>query len=324
MKTREGVIITKDELIKDKTKYIPIYFDLMFKEVFGNIKYPNNTAYLTSVLLDIPYEKIKGKIVFKSNKNTSTRISDKHSEKDVVFLVDYNEGYKINIEVNMSKSGRKIIVQRNLYYVTNLHGSGLKEGETYESVTTTIQCNLNNFDIDEEKIPERHFFLSDTYGVLSKDLEVVHFNIAELAKLWYDKFARDDGGRNKKLSGLCALMFKTEKDDFHDFIESLNLPDNIGEDIERIVEYMNADERLNVRYYNWEEEQERINKSILKDAKNTLEKEIKEKQQELINQGLEQKEHQMIISMKEAGISLEKISEVSNIPIDELKDKLNN
>lgn len=48
-------LMTKDELIRDTNTYVPISFDPVFKEVFGNEKYPNNTAYLASILLDIPY-----------------------------------------------------------------------------------------------------------------------------------------------------------------------------------------------------------------------------------------------------------------------------
>ena len=47
------------------------------------------------ILLDIPYEDIKDKIVFKSLRHNDIRIKDKKCEKDIVFLVNLSEGYKI-------------------------------------------------------------------------------------------------------------------------------------------------------------------------------------------------------------------------------------
>ena len=39
--------------------------------IFGNEEYPNITAYLVSILLNIPYQLVKGKIVFKNTKNNN-------------------------------------------------------------------------------------------------------------------------------------------------------------------------------------------------------------------------------------------------------------
>ena len=39
------------------------------------------TAYLVSLLLKIPYEDVKGKIVFKSTRHNKSRVKEKNSEK---------------------------------------------------------------------------------------------------------------------------------------------------------------------------------------------------------------------------------------------------
>lgn len=62
--------------------------DKVFKMIFGNENYPNITAYLVSVLLNIPYQLVKDKIVFKNTKNNLKRKNEKKSDKDVVFIVE--------------------------------------------------------------------------------------------------------------------------------------------------------------------------------------------------------------------------------------------
>lgn len=383
--------MTKDELIRDTNTYVPISFDPVFKEVFGNEKYPNNTAYLASILLDIPYEDIKGKIVFKSLRHNDIRIKDKKCEKDIVFLVNLSEGYKINIEVNMSKSGIQAIIARNYYYVANLFGGGLREADEYSEIRTTIQYNLNNFSIDKENSKlERNFVMRDEDGVLSSKLEISHLNIAEMAKLWYDKSTKWHDERSKKLSGLSALILETNKVMFHEILNALDMPDDVDKDIGRIVEDMNYDDELNVRYYNWEEEQARLNRSILKEAKKRHEKmnlqelaeeiyelsgevidwqevlykkakeeldgesleqlmkkypeqfgqdfikkladempeELKEilrekAKEEAIKQSVEQNKREMVLNMKEKGFSLDVISDVTKLSIEEVEKIIN-
>ena len=383
--------MTKDELIRNVNTYVPISFDPVFKEVFGNEKYPNNTAYLASILLDIPYEDIKDKIVFKSLRHNDIRIKDKKCEKDIVFLVNVSEGYKINIEVNMSKSGIQAIIARNYYYVANLFGGGLREADEYSEIRTTIQYNLNNFSIDKENSKlERNFVMRDEDGVLSSKLEISHLNIAEMAKLWYDKSTKWHDERSKKLSGLSALILETNKVMFHEILNALDMPDDVDKDIGRIVEYMNYDDELNVRYYNWEEEQARLNRSILKEAKKRHEKmnlqelaeeiyelsgevidwqevlykkakeeldgelleqlmkkypeqfgqdfikkladempeELKEillekAKEEAIKESVEQNKREMVLNMKEKGFSLDVISDVTKLSIEEVEKIIN-
>ena len=63
----------------------PITRDKIFKVIFRIENYPNITAYLASILLNISYQLVKGKIVFKNTKNNLKRVDEKPSDKDVVF-----------------------------------------------------------------------------------------------------------------------------------------------------------------------------------------------------------------------------------------------
>ena len=154
---------------------------------------------------------------------------------------------------------------------------------------------------------------------------------------------------------------------FHEILNALDMPDDVDKDIGRIVEDMNYDDDLNVRYYNWEEEQARLNRSILKEAKKRHEKmnlqELAEEIYELsgevidwkevlyqkakkeldgelleqlmkkhpeqfgqdftIKQSVEQNKREMVLNMKEKGFSLDVISDVTKLSIEEVEKIIN-
>ena len=116
---------TRKELESNPNFIVPIAFDDIFKVVFGSEENADITAYLVSLLLKIPYEKVKGKIVFKDSKNYKYRTKEKKSEKDIVFLVDTSVPMKINLEMNFRDTLESEIIDRNVYYLSNLFGSGL-------------------------------------------------------------------------------------------------------------------------------------------------------------------------------------------------------
>jgi len=93
-------IKTRKELQENPNFIVPIAFDDIYKVVFGTEENADITAYLVSLLLKIPYEKVKGKIVLKKTTNNKTRTKEKNSEKDIVFLVDTSVPMKLILEMN--------------------------------------------------------------------------------------------------------------------------------------------------------------------------------------------------------------------------------
>ena len=107
---------TRKEIKRDPNLIVPIAFDDIFKTIFGKEENTDITAYLISLLLKIPYERVKGKIIFKSNTHNKNRSSEKNSEKDIVFLVDTSEAMKINLEMNFRDYLEQQIIDRNVYF----------------------------------------------------------------------------------------------------------------------------------------------------------------------------------------------------------------
>lgn len=75
------------------------------------------------------------------------------------------------------------------------------------------------------------------------------------------------------------------------------------------------DEELCVLFYNKEEEEKKIWDSIRLEV-------AEKSKQEGIEQGIEQNRKEMVISMKEKGISMELIADISNLSIEEIEKLL--
>ena len=91
---------TKDKNIKNKNLIVPIAYDEVFREIFGNPKNIVFTEYLISALLNIPYENIKDKVCFKTRNNDNLNINKKKIEKDIVVTIGRDESIVVNLEMN--------------------------------------------------------------------------------------------------------------------------------------------------------------------------------------------------------------------------------
>ena len=307
--------MNKKLLINNPNKMVPICYDEMFKAVFGNREYPNITAYLISVLTGIPYSLLKGKIAFKNTNQKLSRVTDKKADKDVIFIVDLEEPLKINLEMNNRKTFKQEIIERNIYFASNFFGMGLEESEDYTNIKTTIQYNFNLKYVDtinKEKIDE--YVLRNKYGhILTEKLKIIHINIEELSKLWYSEARFNYPENYQILCGISALMMCTDKSKFESDIRSVPLDEKIRMDIERIVEEMNYDDQLPERYYDRDEEWDRIKRTCIKS-------EIKEASKKALELGANQEKVEIAKKMLKLGtISIDDISKATGLSKDEIK-----
>ena len=294
---------------------VPICYDEMFKAVFGNREYPNITAYLISVLTGIPYTLLKGKIAFKNTNQKLSRVTDKKSDKDVIFIVDLEEPLKINLEMNNRKTFKQEIIERNLYFASNFFGMGLEESEDYTNIKTTIQYNFNLKYVDKinkEKVDE--YVLRNKYGhILTEKLKIIHINIEELSKLWYSEARFNYPENYQILCGISALMMCTDKNKFESDIKDVPLDEKIRMDIERIVEEMNYDDHLPERYYDRDEEWDRIKRTCIKsEIKEGIQKGIEKGKKE----GKKEEKIEIARNMLKKGMDISIISELTNLDVD--------
>ena len=179
---------TRKVLERDLSKIVPIAYDDIFKVVFGSEENKDITAYLVSLLLKLPYEKVKGHVKFKESKNYKQRTKEKNSEKDIVFLVDTSKPMKLNLEMNRLERLEPETIDRNVYYLSNLFGSGLKIKDEYKDIKTTIQYNFNLDYADKlgEELIDEYVYRNQRGNVLTFKTRIVHINIKKMADLWYN------------------------------------------------------------------------------------------------------------------------------------------
>lgn len=141
-----------------------------------------------SLLLKIPYEKVKGKIIFKSTRHNKSRVNEKNSDKDIVFIVDTSYPMKLNLEMNRTLDLEQPIIDRNTYFLANLFGSGLKIKDEYKNLKTTIQYNFNLDFVDklEEPLIDEYLYRNQRGNILTNKSKIIHINILAMSKLWYN------------------------------------------------------------------------------------------------------------------------------------------
>jgi len=299
---------------------LPLTFDPCFKLMWGNEDHPEVTALLISKLLDIPYDEVNGKIRFTNTKNQNLSVGDKQSDKDVTFLVDTSEPYKISLEMNFSPSAliHNSLIERNLYYLSNYFGTGLGQNN-YKELKTTIQFNFNMDFIDKEhkKLIDTYMYRNEEGHVLTDILQIVHINIAEMYDIWYNRgeeMAKYDNNMQDNIR-IGACMVTNLRAEFDKALSEVDANKILKSSMKEIVSNMINDEELCVLFYNKEEEEKKIWDSIRME-------EAEKARQEGIEQGIEQRNKEMVAAMKEKGISIEMISEISNLSIEEVEKLL--
>ena len=168
-------------------KIIPLEIDLLFKKVFGDNDGIRRLEGLVSILLQVPYEEVKGNVIVL---NGEKRINNKRSKRqsvDVIAEVTITTGtIRLNVEVNLKKG---TTLERNILYAAGMLSSQLQNKEGYENIRPVIQINFNNYEINEKNpnIVKRCYIKDETNTIISKILEIDYINIDKCHEIWYNK-----------------------------------------------------------------------------------------------------------------------------------------
>ena len=118
---------------------IPLWFDKLFKLVFGDSNHLERTKFLISSVLDLEINKIE---IVNSEIIEDNRM-DKVNTVDLAVKVD--EAF-VSIEANSSFG--EIVRDRNLVFMFKIQGRSLKPGDEYRNLGKTYQINFNQEDFD--------------------------------------------------------------------------------------------------------------------------------------------------------------------------------
>ncbi len=172
-------------------EFIIMGFDPLFKKMFGDVNYTNKAAALISIVLDIPFERIKDRVEIINNEKVRVNKKNKPQEQDVLVHIRLkSEKYFVNLEANINGYNEEGI-NRNTGYIANTYSRQLDKKEKYKDLEPVIQINFNssssrikNKGLDK---PIDIFLLRNNDGIiLTQMIKIINVDIDMCYDIWYN------------------------------------------------------------------------------------------------------------------------------------------
>ena len=219
-------------------KFIPLYYDKLFKKVFCDDNDLSLLKYLLNQALDInPVD-----IVIKNAEILGDVYQTKRTYLDLVVKLD--NGTVVNIEVN-TNSG-ECFKDRNFAYECRLVSNNLKPNDQYVDLSKHIQLNLNINSPQTKPIMNYQLIDLETKEVLTDKLQIIHIDVSYYVKKCYNEDI-EKLSEFEKLMGLIGSkeeeklkFFKDEKGTLMDIMEKA---DKFRND-DNIIEAYDYDEMM--------------------------------------------------------------------------------
>ena len=314
--------MTKKQL-KHKGEIMLQSYDEAFKIMYGNPENIEVTTLLVSKLLNIDYKELEGNVEILLPKTPNELIGEKLSERDVVVKVDTTNKYKLVIEVNVREKAYRNILDRNLYYLSEVFSKGLKQKSNYEELVSTYLINLNTFVVSKEnKVIDEYLLRNEEGEVYSDKIKILCINLEECLKLWYNKKYEEERYKEyRDIILLCASMRVNNMNEYEKIINEIEVNNKVKGIMKGVTYKMNNDDELWTRYISKEEDEKMILNGIIEEERETSHAKGKEEGiKQGILKGTLQTKKDMVINMYKDKISLEKISQYVKLPIEEIEE----
>ena len=306
--------MTKKQL-KHKGEIMHQSYDEAFKIMYGNPENIEVTTLLVSKLLNIDYKELEGNVEILLPKTPNELIGEKLSERDVVVKVDTSNKYKLVIEVNVREKAYRNILDRNLYYLSEVFSKGLKQKSNYEELVSTYLINLNTFVVSKEsKVIDEYLLRNEEGEVYSDKIKILCINLEECLKLWYNKKYEEERYKEyRDIILLCASMRVNNMNEYEKIINEIEVNNKVKGIMKGVTYKMNNDDELWTRYISKEEDEKMILNGIIEEERETSHAKGKE-------EGVLQTKKDMVISFYKNGASLELIEKSTGISKEEIEE----
>ena len=292
MQENQIIKSTKDK--KTKHSILSPKLDVVFQILFGEVGSEEITKDLLSAILDEQINTID------LNQNIVLRRKNPKDKMGIVdVLAKINDNEYCNIEMQVSDD--KDIIKRILYYWSKQYSKELQKGHPYMDLKRTINVLIANFKIDILKNLEFHtqWKIIEENGrktVLTDDLEL---HIIELPKMRNNTA----NGKDKKLVEWLSFLNNPESKEVANYMKN-------NESMKK------AKEKLNTM-----SEDERIRRlAELREKAILDELEVKAyNYRKGKNEGLEQKNKEIAKKLKEKGLNIDFIIEITNLTKEEIE-----
>ena len=319
-------------IVTKKERFIPLWYDLMFKKVFGDEKDIKPLKYLLELILEIKPKKIR----VLNNEILGEQYSSKKTTVDVI--VELEGGMKIGIEMNRTMTQE--IIDRNLVYMFRIMANDLKHGESYDLLDKHIQINFDMEGEHSEAI-ESYKIISTKHpkNILTDKIEIIRIDVPYFVKRCYNQ-GNKELSTKEKIIGLIGLEEEEkvlniiDKDDIMEEIvkkmRGFSKEDVIAASYDRdfhVQECARLAAKRDLEKY--KREYEATVKEYIEEKEMEFEKKIKELEEkntqiqkqileEGIEQGIEQGLLQTARNMLERNCEINFISEVTGLTLEEI------
>lgn len=288
---------------------IPIIYDYVFTSIFNNPKNIDILEVFIADILNIPLEKIKGKVELQPRELEIQNKNNKNAQIDLLVNI---KGAKINIELQKQKS--KGIEKRNFVYHSLIHGNQMEYGnQDYSSINYSIQIRLNNYRSNDEEIVEESCMRTENGRIVEEFFRIYEVDMVLGEKLWYTN-------RDEKVARWCRLVrvatMKELKEVIGDGFMGKEVDDKLIEEVNRY----STDNRVIALYT-------KLSREELE--KNTLLKEAKEEGYDLgydsgydsgFDFGIEQTKMELARNLKQNGVDVNIISKSTKLSIEKIEE----
>ena len=165
----KGIRKAVKEIMEKTKKFIPIYFDLLFKKIFADPNDLKPLEYLLRVVLKIKPKNIK--II--SPEIIGEEDEVKRTYLDLLVTLDNED--KVSIEVNTNP--KSYVIDRNLFFLFKVMGNDLKKNEEYTALHKHIQINFNVYIKQSKPVMSYKLIDMQTKEILTEKLEIINIDV---------------------------------------------------------------------------------------------------------------------------------------------------
>lgn len=293
-------------MTEEKTKVIPMTYDVVFKSVLQDKKQEGYLADILSNIIKIPKEKIRGNLVFKNTEFTKEGIKEKGKIADL--LIELKENV-INLEMN--KDYYDGLYEKNDRYVNKVIDGGVSVGEKYRKRKKVIQINFDNFEMFDDRVIIKFRMMDKERGVVrsdyvyNTDVEIYHINLKRIRKKYYNK---------EKLNTFERELLLMTLDDKEELVK-VSKGNKEMEEVTKKISSLSEEEQMQGLYI--KEEQDAWLKEMIRGY--AAKKGYDEGHAKGISQGEKNKQLEIAKKMKEKKIKLDDIIQITGLSKEEVE-----
>jgi len=296
-------------MVKKEDKKYHLMSDQVARILFKKSKVSKElTAHIISEVLKLDYLEVLNNLEIKSEE-TAFNVSQIDSRTDVNLE---NKDYYITIEICYTKGS---VRQRQTdTYVYQLYLGQVYKRESLKNMKKVVQIILENYDYfhQDKFIYEVVFMEKNTHIVEDDFIKKYHINLAKLKNVSYNSIRNEDNILKKIL-----YMFVCKEDELEKAYEGDTFMEKVVKEARTIAGFEDVP-----LYFESEEEIKRldIEEAIENGRKMGYEEGLEKGRKD----GITQKQNEMIKDMYKNNISIEMISKVTELAVNEINDIIKN